>query len=89
MDRTNSIVWKMVLFEAILPIILLYVIFHINMEYIRIILFISCLTWIIINMEGVIYNVYVSLTDFPLNQSMFGPPRETFDDGHGGDGTLD
>ena len=31
-------------------------------------------------MEGVIYNVYVSLTDFPLNQAMFGPPRETFDD---------
>ena len=29
----------------------------------------------------------VSLTDFPLNQAMFGPPRETFDDGHG-DGTL-
>ena len=88
MDRTNSIVWKMVLFEAILPIILLYVIFHINMEYIRIILFISCLTWIVINMEGVIYNVYVSLTDFPVNQAMFGPPREVFDDGHG-DGTLD
>ena len=49
MDRSTSFVWKLVLFEAILPIILLFVIVHINMEYIRIILFISCLTWIIIN----------------------------------------
>ena len=80
MDPLYSFVWKLVLFEAILPIILLFVIAYINMEYVRIILFISCLTWIIINMEGVIYNVYVSLTDFPLNQAMFGPPRETFDD---------
>ena len=79
MDPATSFVWKLVLFEAILPIILLFVIAYINMEYVRIILFISCLTWIIINMEGVIYNVYRSLTDFPLNQSMFGPPRETFD----------
>ena len=88
MNRSTAFVWKLVLFEAILPIILLFVIAYINMEYVRIILFISCLTWIIINLEGVIYNVYVSLTDFPLNQAMFGPPRETFDDGHG-DGTLD
>ena len=58
MDPSTAFVWKLVLFEAILPIILLFVIFHINMEYVRIILFISCLTWIIINMEGVIYNVY-------------------------------
>ena len=66
MDPATSFVWKLVLFEAILPIILLFVIAYINMEYVRIILFISCLTWIIINMEGVIYNVYRSLTDFPL-----------------------
>ena len=79
MDPSTSFVLKLVLFEAILPIILLFVIAYINMEYVRIILFISCLTWIIINAEGVIYNVYVSLTDFPLNQAMFGPPRETFD----------
>tara|TARA_B100000927_G_C16319680_1_gene410852 strand:+ start:412 stop:675 length:264 start_codon:yes stop_codon:yes gene_type:complete len=79
MDRSSLFVWKLVLFEAILPIILLFVIAYINMEYIRIILFISCSTWIIINMEGVLYNVYLSLSDFPLNQAMFGPPRETFD----------
>ena len=80
MDQSTSFVWKLVLFEAIIPIILLFVIAYINMEYVRIILFISCLTWIIMNMEEVIYNVYRCLTDFPLNQAMFGPPRETFHD---------
>lgn len=79
MDPSTSFVWKLVLFEAIIPIILLFVIAYINMEYVRIILFISCLTWIIMNMEEVIYNVYRSLTDFPLNQAMFGRSRETFD----------
>ena len=88
MDPSTSFVWKLVLFEAILPIILLFVIAYINMEYVRILLFISCLTWIILNIEGVIFNIYTYLTDFPLNQAMFGPPREMFDDGHG-DGTLD
>jgi hypothetical protein len=88
MDMSTTFVMKLVLFEAILPIILLFVIAYINMEYVRIMLLISCSTWIIINMEGVVTNIYTFLTDFPLNQSMFGPPRETFDDGHG-DGTLD
>ena len=88
MNHSSSFVMKLVLFEAILPIILLFVIAYINMEYVRILLFISCLTWIILNIEGVIFNIYTYLTDFPLNQAMFGPPRETFDDGHG-DGTLD
>ena len=88
MDPSSAFVMKLVLFEAILPIILLFVIAYINMEYIRIILLISCSTWIIINMEGVVTNIYTYLTDFPLNQAMFAPPRETFDDGHG-DGTLD
>jgi len=88
MDMSTTFVMKLVLFEAILPIILLFVIAYINMEYVRIMLLISCSTWIIINMEGVVTNIYTFLTDFPLNQAMFGPPRETFDDGHG-DGTLD
>ena len=80
MDPSTTFVWKLILFEAILPIILLFVIAYINMEYIRIMLFISCLTWILINAEGLIYKIYVSLTDFPFNQAMFGPPRETFHD---------
>ena len=37
MDPSTSFVWKLVLFEAILPIILLFVIAYINMEYVRII----------------------------------------------------
>ena len=79
MDPSTAFVMKLVLFEAILPIILLFVIAYINMEYVRIMLLISCSTWIIINMEGVVTNIYTYLTDFPLNQAMFGPPRETFD----------
>lgn len=79
MDRTTTFVMKLVLFEAILPIILLFVIAYINMEYVRIMLLISCFIWIIMNIEGVVSNIYNYLTDFPLNQAMFGPPRETFD----------
>ena len=88
MDPSSAFVMKLVLFEAIIPIILLFVIAYINMEYVRIILLISCSTWIILNMEGVVTNIYTYLIDFPLNQAMFAPPREMFDDGHG-DGTLD
>ena len=71
---------KLVLFEAILPIILLFVIAYINMEYVRIVLLISCCAWIILNLESVFTNTYNYLVDFPLNQAMFGPPRQTFDD---------
>ena len=80
MDSSTSFMVKLVLLEAILPIILLFIIAYINMEYVRIILLISCSAWIILNMEGVFTNIYNYLTDFPLNQAMFGPPREIFDD---------
>lgn len=80
MDSSTSFMVKLVLLEAILPIILLFIIAYINMEYVRIILLISCSAWIILNMEGVVTNIYNYLTDFPLNQAMFGPPREIFDD---------
>ena len=53
---------------------------YINMEYVRIVLLISCCAWIILNLEGVVTNTYNYLVDFPLNQAMFGPPRQTFDD---------
>tara|TARA_B100001175_G_C19393886_1_gene582828 strand:- start:6 stop:269 length:264 start_codon:yes stop_codon:yes gene_type:complete len=79
MDSSTSFMVKLVLLEAILPIILLFIIAYINMEYVRIILLISCSAWIILNMEGVVTNIYNYLTDFPLNQAMFGPPREIFD----------
>ena len=32
-----------------------------------------------INVNGTLNRAYRSLSDFPLNQAMFGPPRETFD----------
>ena len=80
MNHSSSFVMKLVLFEAILPIILLFVIAYINMEYVRIVLLISCCAWIILNLEGVVTNTYNYLVDFPLNQAMFGPPRQTFDD---------
>ena len=80
MDSSTSFIMKLILFEAILPIILLFVIAYINMEYVRIVLLISCCSWIILNMEGVITNAYIYLTSFPKNQAMFGLPRETFDD---------
>ena len=80
MDSSTSFMMKLVLFEAILPIILLFVIAYINMEYVRIVLLISCCAWIILNLEGVVTNTYNYLVDFPLNQAMFGPPHQSFDD---------
>ena len=80
MDSSTYFIMKLVLFEAFLPIILLFVIAYINMEYVRIVLLISCCAWIILNMEGVVTNTYNYITDFPKNQAMFGPPQETFDD---------
>ena len=79
MDPSTMIVMKLILFEVILPIISLCIIAYINMEYIRIMLFISCSTWIIVNLENVIIKSFKYFTTFHFNQAMFGPPRETFD----------
>jgi len=79
MDPSTMLIMNLILFEVILPIISLCIIAYINMEYIRIMLFISCSTWIIVNLENVISKTFNYLTTFPFNQAMFGPPRETFD----------
>ena len=71
MDASSSFIMKLVLFEAILPIILLFVIAYINMEYVRIVLLISCCAWIILNLESVFTNTYNYLVDFPLKSKEF------------------